>query len=102
SDVSATSDRTPRPAAFAPPIEQMSDLARLSGSLGLPSEANGLAGAPGTERSYELTVRTVNTALWGASFGFYLGQVLNPLVTENALGDTRVHVREFLRPAGPL
>jgi len=88
-------------AAVAEPAAD-SDLLRLTTALGLPPEALGLAGTPGTDRAYESTVGAVHTALWGSAFGFYLGQVMSPLVPDAALADTRVHVREFLRPAGPL
>lgn len=102
SDAAKGVDPMPRPAASAEPLAPAGDLDRLSSLLGLPAEASGLAGTPGTARSYETTARALHTALWGASFGFYLGQVLNPVVPEDAVGDTRVHVRDFLRPAGPL
>lgn len=89
-------------AATADPPPPDSDLARLIAALGLPASAAGLSGSPGTDRAYESTVRSMHTALWGSCFGFYLGPVLDPIVSPEALGETRVHVREFLRPAGPL
>lgn len=101
-----SSEQAAVPPATAPARPEIpsrdSDLGQLKVALGLPDTANGLSGSAGTERHYEATAREMHTALWGSSFGFYLGPVLEPVISPEIRGETRVHVREYLRPAGPL
>ena len=88
--------------ATGDPLAANGDLAGLARALGLPARSAELAGGPGTDRAFGSTVNSVQTALWGSCFGFYLGPVLDPVLSADALGETRVHVRDYLRPGGPL
>jgi hypothetical protein len=104
---------------------------RLAASLGLwPADRGALEVALGAERSEELTVRVMHEALWAASFGYYLSQMLAAIhgddarvldrerefqeisdahlafapahITIAAVDAARRHFVKFVRPGGPL
>ncbi len=91
---------------FFPPeppdrVELTSDAARLASAFGSQQGAR-IARFPGAGGSYEATVHPVQTALWGAAFGFYFGHVLKPLLSESSIAEIRGHLQDHVRPAGPL
>ena len=77
-----------------------SDLGRLFAGLGLPGPVAGFAGFPDADQSAGDTVAALHTALWGASFGFYFGKFIAPLMTEATIGEVRGLIRDHVRPAG--
>ena len=86
------------PPAEAPP---QSGAERLSFALGL-GDGSRLARFPGAGASYEATVAAVHGAIWGASFGFYLSEVLRPILSDATVALVRRHVAQYVRPAGPM
>jgi hypothetical protein len=78
------------------------DLGRLFYALGIADSTDPFVGFPESDLCYGDTVQALQTALWGASFGFYLGQFIAPLMPEETIGAVRGLVRDHLRPAGPL
>ena len=43
----------------------------------------------------------MHTALWPATFGYFLDEVMNPLVSDAAIGRGRTLFEKFVRPRGP-
>ncbi|MGG5808283.1 hypothetical protein [Falsiroseomonas sp. CW058] len=79
------------------------DAARLAAALGLGTAAGtALARFPGGLADREVTARELNTALWGAVFGFFFAELVDGMVPPPMLDALRWHVRDHLRPAGPL
>ncbi|MGG5889737.1 hypothetical protein ACLF3G_21600 [Falsiroseomonas sp. HC035] len=90
-------------APAATPLPAEAEAARLALALGLdPGLAPSLARFPGGAADRETVPREANTALWGAVFGFWFAELLDGMVPEPMLDALRSHVRDFLRPAGPL
>jgi hypothetical protein len=93
-------------AAMFPPIPPETtgpadDVTRLAVALGSPAAAQ-LARFPGAAGAYEATVASLQTALWGAAFGFYFTEVMKPLLSEDVTFQLRHHLQRYVRPAGPL
>jgi hypothetical protein len=61
--------------------------------------ADHLAGAGGQEQA---RARAMNRALWPATWGYFLDQLLDPLVTAGAVDQARDHFVTWVRGRGPL
>jgi hypothetical protein len=77
-----------------------SDGDRLATALGL--EAGVFAHVAGADRSQEADARAMNTALWPATWGYFLRQMMAPTLTDAAIGQGRRHFVDWVRAAGPL
>jgi hypothetical protein len=98
------SKESQRGAAFPaePPPQALPQSAAsvLSEALGV-AEAQRLARFAGANSRYEATASRVQTALYGASFGFFFTEVIYPYIRRAQFGNIREHVQRYLRPAGP-
>lgn len=75
------------------------DGARLAVALGVTPAA--LALVSGTEESTEAAVEAMHTALWPATLGYFLEQVMSPVFNEAAVSQGRTLYQRFVRPRGP-
>lgn len=94
-------DRAAKFAAAADVSGAGADIVKLMCALGSPETVDGFAGFPDAGLSYETTAAALQTALWGTTFGFYLGQFISPLMPDAVIGEVRALVRDHVRPAGP-
>ncbi|MFJ1596539.1 hypothetical protein [Streptomyces sp. NPDC088261] len=96
------------------PTDPDAGFPRLRLALGLPPAATGgpgrpAAGSPGAlararfaDRTDERAARAMNTALWGATWGYLLSQLTAGRFTDEQIRGARAHVIGHLRPGGPL
>ncbi|MFJ5830907.1 hypothetical protein [Streptomyces sp. NPDC093089] len=71
----------------------------LTGATGGPAP---LARARHARRRDEAAARDMATALWGATWGYYLSQFGEDRFPEDKVRGAREHARRHLRPGGPL
>ena len=74
----------------------------LNSALGLDTKRpifRHVAGAGGQEQT---RAAAMNTALWPCTLGYYLEQMMAPLLTSEQIADTRAHFRDHVRGRGPL
>jgi hypothetical protein len=76
-----------------------SDGARLASAFGM--DASSFASVSGTALSTDPLVEAMHTALWPATFGYFLDEVMDPLVSDAAIGRGRTLFEKFVRPRGP-
>jgi hypothetical protein len=88
----------PAPASGTAPAEG-TDGARLASALGL--DASSFAPVSGTEPVTEPAVEAMHTAIWPATLGYFLDEVMAPLVSDAAIGHGRTLFEKFVRPRGP-
>ncbi|MFJ6572108.1 hypothetical protein ACIQNU_32360 [Streptomyces sp. NPDC091292] len=102
----ATSDTYRVRHSDARPTDADTNAATLTRALGLPLTAAGrpapLARARDGHRRDQAAVRDMTTALWGATWGYFLNQFGEDRFTETAVRGAREHARQYLRPGGPL
>lgn len=68
-------------------------------ALGLPSRvADHIAGA---DRDEERTARAMAEALWPATLGYFLEQMMAPVFDEEAIQEARHHFTDYVRGRGP-
>lgn len=72
-------------------------LARL---LGVPAGSPGLRRIPGGTCLEHDTARRLLSAVWSSTFGYYLSQMLDPLIDAQTQASVRNHAVEYLRPNG--
>jgi hypothetical protein len=86
----------------APEIGPVTDAGRLGSGLGLPTARveSTLGRIAGATASDEPLAAALQTALWPATWGYYLSQFTS--VNEAGRDWVRGHARRFLRPAGVL
>jgi hypothetical protein len=90
---------TERSAALAT-LAPGSDGALLVGALGVPPNALiHVSGADATERKL---AQQMDTVLWPATWGYYLQQLLAPLITDPTRAALRRHALDRVRARGPL
>ena len=76
------------------------DGALLGAALGLPDQALGrVAGADGREQQ---DARAMNAALWPATWGYFLDQMMAETFGEAAIAEGRSHFIDLVRGRGPL
>jgi hypothetical protein len=76
------------------------DGVRLMRALGLArTTVSHVAGADGEE---QVRARAMNQALWPATWGYFLQQMMAPHLTEAGIADTRKHFVDHVRGRGPL
>ena len=73
---------------------------RLATALGVRADA--LAAAPGAGSRHHRTEAALVDALWEATGGYYLRELLDPLAPDLLTEALRVHAAEHLAPSGPL
>jgi hypothetical protein len=78
-----------------------SDGPRLRDALGLPTPSV-LDSAPGAAARLDTAVRHMNNALWAPTWGYFLDQMMRPLVGRTMSDDVHDHFRRFVRGRGPL
>jgi hypothetical protein len=74
---------------------------RVAKALGLP-EAEALDRTPGGGDTEDLDARHMQNALWEATWGYFLDQIMDPLVDDATASDLRDHARRYVRGRGPL
>ncbi len=88
----------PAPASGEAPAAG-TDGARLASALGM--DLSSFAPVSGTALSTEPLVEAMHTALWPATFGYFLDEVMDPLVSDAAIGRGRTLFEKYVRPRGP-
>ncbi|MDI1476303.1 hypothetical protein [Polyangium sp. y55x31] len=73
----------------------------LATALGLPLEG-AVAHAAGAEDPEQAVARSMHTALWQVTWGYFLTQMLGPDVGDEQASRVRRHVLDWVRPGGPL
>jgi hypothetical protein len=68
--------------------------------LGLDPAA--LEQVPNARQKDQLEARAMNTALWPATWGYYLERLLNPVVSESAIRHTREFFTAYVSGRGPI
>ncbi|MEU9337226.1 hypothetical protein AB0D49_29380 [Streptomyces sp. NPDC048290] len=88
------------------PTDADTNAVTLTRALGLPLTGAGrpapLARARDGRRRDQAAVRDMTTALWGATWGYFLNQFGEDRFSENSVRGAREHARQYLRPGGPL
>ncbi|MFF0477578.1 hypothetical protein [Streptomyces sp. NPDC004284] len=89
------------------PFNRDSNAYMLTKAFGLPlgNEAGGpvpLSHARDAGRRDETAVRDMATALWEATWGYYMRQFAEDRFSETQVMGARDHARRYLRPGGPL
>jgi hypothetical protein len=80
----------------------------LSAALGLADAAPALANVPEATAKEQLDARHMNRALWPATWGYFLSQMMSgfqpssPTLTAEDIGWVRQHFIDYVRAAGPL
>jgi hypothetical protein len=87
------------PVAIASVTED-SDGTRLREALGLPSPSV-VERIPGAASRLDTAARHMNNALWAPTWGYFLDQMMRPLVDVTTGEDTQDHFRRFVRGRGP-
>ena len=83
----------------APLVSEGSDAVVFTRALGVPSDlAAHLAGA---DRHEQQAARAMNDALWPATWGYFLEQMMAPIFDRTAISDARRHFVEYVRGRGP-
>jgi hypothetical protein len=94
------------PPAVAPGDGSNADV--LSAALGLAEAAPALANVPDAAAKQQLDARHMNRALWPATWGYFLSQMMSgfqpfsPTLTAEDIGWVRQHFIDYVRAAGPL
>lgn len=112
-----TNNTSQAPAGYPPPddaaarfaiertgisLDVASDGRILNSALGLDTKRpffTNVAGAGGQEQT---RAAAMNTALWPCTLGYYLEQMMAPLLTAEQIAGTRAHFRDHVRGRGPL
>jgi hypothetical protein len=103
-ETSYTAERSPP--AVAPGDGSNADV--LSAALGLADAAPALANVPEATAKEQLDARHMNRALWPATWGYFLSQMMSgdqpasPTLTAEDIGWVRQHFIDHVRAAGPL
>lgn len=85
-----------------PPVtDEHSASTRLITGLGLPSGSGDLSVAPYADLRASRTTALMIDALWQSTLGYYLDELLDPVVKDSHLDLARDHALKFLRPFGP-
>jgi hypothetical protein len=85
-----------------------SNAGTLASALGLADGAPSLANLPGAAENDQLDALHMNRALWPATWGYFLGQMMRgfqpatPTLTAEDIGWARQHFIDYVRAAGPL
>jgi hypothetical protein len=74
----------------------------LESALGLKPDAAHLAGAGMGTLSEHRTASLLIDVLWSSTLGYYLDQLMDPLVDDATIAQLRQYARRFLQPGGPL
>lgn len=90
------------PAAPLPKLGASSAARVLETALGLPAGKAGLEHATRASSSEEATAGLVLTAVWEATAGYYLDQLMDPLLDDATVAQARGHVLQHVRPGGPI
>ncbi len=88
------------PTVTAPAFDAFSAGRRLAGALGLG--AAGLDGVPGADLREHAWSSGLADALWEATAGYFLGEMLAPVVDDEANAALRDHAAAHLHASGPL
>ncbi len=98
-------DQVATPESFAAfhekaPLPASCQGARLGSALGLGEQA--LASVEHARHDRESATSAMHTALWPATWGYYLEQMIQPSLRASDLGKTRSHFIKHVRAAGAL
>jgi hypothetical protein len=91
-------------ASVAPVAGDVADRAgaRIATALGAPG-ADILISAPGADRDEETVARAMATALWSATWGYFLTSMMHPVeMAQEELDHARAHFIQHVRAGGPL
>jgi len=88
----------PAPATGEAPADG-TDGARLASALGM--DISSFAPVSGTAATTDPAVEAMHIALWPTTFGYFLDEVMDPLVSDAAIGRGRTLFEKFVRPRGP-
>ena len=83
-------------------LDDTSGYRALENALGLDAGATGLADAPLAGLAEQRTTSLLVDVLWPSTLGYYLDQLLDPLVDDATIAALRAHAKRFLQPGGPL
>lgn len=81
-------------------VAEGTDAALLAAALGVPATV--LAHVEGVGRTEQRSARAMNQALWPATLGYFIEQILTPAVSRAMMIETRRHFFEHVRGRGPL
>ena len=74
----------------------------VSRALGLPDDAATLAHVANARGREQLDARHMNRAMWPATWGYFLGQMIGAPVSAADIAWTRAHFVDHVRASGPL
>ena len=85
-----------------PPTRSTHDhaAARMSQGMGLTDSAV-LNRVPYADLQEQSTTANIVGALWESTLGYYLDELLDPLVSDHAIDAARDHAAKYLQPSGP-
>ena len=89
------------PATPAPALGDQAGGRRVARALGLADPA-ALDRLPGAAATDDLGAFHMHNALWEATWGYFLDQIMDPLVDDATIARVRDHARRWLRGRGPL
>ncbi|HZD37582.1 MAG TPA: hypothetical protein VE664_02970, partial [Actinomycetes bacterium] len=89
------------PARPAPALGDQAGGRRVARALGL-ADHTALDRLPGADATEDLGAFHMQNALWEATWGYFLDQIMDPLVDDATIARVRDHVRRWLRGRGPL
>jgi hypothetical protein len=89
------------PATATPPLTATSDAGRLTRALGLSMDG-AFADVSGADIDDRDATFHMHTALWEATWGYFLGHMLDGAVPPAQVGELREHFRRHVRGGGPL
>lgn len=81
-------------------LDEHSGATRLLAAIGLSTPA--LSRAPGAAAQENRWASALVDAVWEATAGYFLGELLDPAVADSHIEALRVHASEHLHPGGPL
>ncbi|MCP4448555.1 MAG: hypothetical protein GY811_24945 [Myxococcales bacterium] len=72
----------------------------LANSFGLPNNES-FDGVPGANNQSNQMARAMNNALWAPTWGYFLGQMMSPIVDDATIENVREHFSDHVRARGP-
>jgi len=72
----------------------------LAHAFGVPTAP--FAHVDGANRTEQAAAAAMNTALWPCTLGYFLEQLMTPLLNDAQIADVRAHFTAFVRGRGPL
>ena len=90
----------PSPPPTAVPIESGSDGAAFARALGIPADS--IVAVTGALRGEQANAAAMNEALWPATWGYFLEQMMSPVFSPNAIAAARRYFVDHVRGRGSI